>query len=88
MPRRVIRIEGVEWGVALSGRLTPYAKDEVGLVFTRLGGTTDERRAVRFSPRRSKSREEAFAELDEGDLVRLFHTSQPAWTAPELGYDR
>ena len=62
MPRRIIEVDGVQWEVSVSGRITQYVKDEFGLVFSRGAGATRERRVSRYS--------------------------QPAWTAPEMGYRR
>ena len=42
----------------------------------------------RFSPLGSKSRELSLAQLSDADLIRFFTHSQPAKTAPELGYQR
>ena len=38
MPRRIIDVDGTEWRVSVSGRVTQYIKDEFGLVFTRGAG--------------------------------------------------
>ncbi|HJP56985.1 MAG TPA: hypothetical protein VJ847_08170 [Gemmatimonadales bacterium] len=88
MPRRIIEVDGVEWSVAVSGRVTRYVKDEFGLVFTRGAGATRERRVARYSPPGAKSRELSLAELSDAELQDLLAHSQPAWTAPELGYRR
>ena len=45
MPRRIIEVDGEQWEVAVSGRVTQYTKDEFGLVFTR--GTGAEPGAAR-----------------------------------------
>ena len=88
MPRRIIEVDGEQWEVAVSGRLTQYTKDEFGLVFTRGTGPDRERRAVRYSPLGAKSRELSLRELTDRELAGLLAHSQPAWTAPELGYRR
>lgn len=87
MARRIIEIEGAQWSVAVSGRLTQYTRDEHSLVFSRVGNRR-ERRLSRFSPLGSKSRELSLAQLSDADLARFFAQSQPAKTAPELGYQR
>ena len=88
MPRRIIEVDGDQWEVAVSGRLTQYTKDEFGLVFTRGTGPDRERRVVRYSPLGAKSRELALHQLTDRELAGLLAHSQPAWTAPELGYRR
>jgi hypothetical protein len=88
MPRRVIEVDGEQWQVAVSGRSTQYNKDEFGLVFTRGTGPQREQRVVRYSPLGAKSRELSLARLSDRELADLLAVSQPAWTAPELGYRR
>ncbi len=88
MPRRIIEVDGDRWGVELSGRPTQYTKDEFGLVFTRGTGPARERRMVRYSPLGAKSTELSLRQLSDKDLADLLAVSQPAWTAPELGYRR
>jgi hypothetical protein len=88
MPRRIIEVDGEQWQVAVSGRSTQYTKDEFGLVFTRGTGPGREQRAVRYSPLGAKSRELSLGQLSDGELANLLSVSQPAWTAPELGYRR
>jgi hypothetical protein len=88
MPRRIIDVNGTEWRVSVSGRVTQYIKDEFGLVFTRGSGDTLERRVTRYSPLGPKSRELSLSELSDAELHRLLGHSQPAWTAPETGYVR
>ena len=50
MPRRIIEVNGQQWEVAFSGRLTQYTKDEFGLVFSRGTGPGRDQRVVRYSP--------------------------------------
>jgi hypothetical protein len=86
VPRRIIEVDGEQWEVAVSGRLTQYVKDEFGLVFTRGVGPEREQRVVRYSPLGSKSREMSLSELSDQELRDLLGYSQPSWTAPEMGY--
>jgi hypothetical protein len=88
MPRRIIQVDGEQWQVAVSGRTTQYTKDEFGLVFTRGTGPDREQRVVRYSPLGAKSRELSLGRMSDKDLADLLAVSQPAWTAPELGYRR
>jgi hypothetical protein len=88
MPRRMFDVDGERWEVAVSGRSTQYTKDEFGLVFTRGTGPGRERRVVRYSPLGAKSRELSLSQLSDKELTGLLGNSQPAWTAPELGYGR
>ncbi|HKU62951.1 MAG TPA: hypothetical protein VJQ44_17250 [Gemmatimonadales bacterium] len=88
MPRRIIEVDGVQWKVAVSGRNTQYTKDEFGLVFTRGTGPGREQRVTRYSPLGAKSRELSLRQLSDQELADLLVYSQPAWTAPELGYRR
>jgi hypothetical protein len=88
MPRRTITINGQEWAVTATGRVTQYTRDEFGLLFSRGTGSTRERRVMRFSPLGSRSSEDALNELTEQQLENYFLMSQPAWTAPETGYNR
>ena len=88
MPRRILEVDGEQWQVDVSGRLTQYVKDEFGLVFTRGTGPDRERRVVRYSPLGSKSRELSLGQLSDQELRDLLDHSQPAWTAPETGYRR
>lgn len=86
MPRRIIEANGEQWEVAVSGRVTQYVKDELGLVFSRGAGTSRERRVVRYSPLGAKGSELALSELTDAQLRSLLLHSQPAWTAPETEY--
>ena len=88
MPHRLIDVDGVQWAVSVSGRITQYVKDEFGLIFTTGAGANRERRVSRYSPAGAKSRELSLAELSDRELRDLLAHSQPAWTAPEMGYRR
>jgi hypothetical protein len=88
MPRRIIEVDGEQWAVAVSGRVTQYVKDEFGLVFTRGVGPNREQRVVRYSPLESKGREVSLGQLSDSELRELLAHSQPSWTAPEMGYRR
>jgi hypothetical protein len=88
VPRRIIEVDGEQWGVAVSGRVTLYLKDEFGLVFTRGVGPDREQRVVRYSPLGSKGREVSLGQLSDSELRELLAHSQPSWTAPEMGYRR
>lgn len=86
MARPQIVVAGETWEVAPSGRVTVYGKDEFGLVFQQGTGPNRRRRFTRFAPVGSRSADAALAELSPRELVKLFHESQPAWTAPESAY--
>jgi hypothetical protein len=88
MPRRIVEVDGDQWEVSVSGRVTQYLKDEFGLVFTRGTGPDREQRVVRYSPLGAKSREVSLAQLSDAELSQLPAHSQPSWTAPEMGYRR
>ena len=88
MPRRIIEVDGVEWEVSVSGRITQYLKDEFGLVFSHGAGAARERRVSRYSPLGAKSRELSLSQLSDAELKELLAFSQPARTAPETGYRR
>ena len=88
MPRRIIEVDGEQWEVAVSGRVTQYVKDEFGLIFTRGVGPNREQRVVRYSPLGAKNRETSLGQLSDQELRELLRVSQPSWTAPEVGYRR
>ncbi|MEP6573569.1 MAG: hypothetical protein ABJD11_12765 [Gemmatimonadota bacterium] len=88
MPRRNIEVNGQQWEVAPSGRVTQYNRDEFGLIFTRGSGPERVQRIVRYSPLMSRSSELAFEELSDQQLHDLLERSQPSWTAPETEYRR
>jgi hypothetical protein len=86
MSGRTITVNGKEWTVTHSGRVTQYTRDEFGLLFTRGRGEQREQRVMRFSPLGARSPELALAELSDQKLRSYFAMSQPAWTSPETGY--
>lgn len=86
MPDRSIVVDGSNWSVQTSGRVTQYDRDEFGLVFVRGTGGAREVRVTRYSPQQTRSREAALAELSEDKLRELFSFSQPSTTSPEAGY--
>lgn len=86
MPRRIADSDGASWDVSLTGRRTQYARDEISLVFRRVGAEPPEERFARFSPSGAKAPESAYEEASEALLGRLLRFSQPAWTAPDGGY--
>ncbi len=88
MPRCIIEVDGEQWEVAVSGRVTQYVKDEFGLIFTRGVGPQREQRVVRYTPLGVKSREASLGQLSDYELRDLLRHSQPSWTAPEMGYRR
>jgi hypothetical protein len=86
MPTRTINANGRSWRVMPTGRVTQNDRDEFSLMF--LTGDGDDRvvRVTRYSPQGSRSREQSFAELSDGDLIRLLGSSQPSATSPEADY--
>ncbi len=86
MPTRRISIDGRDWEVSHSGRVTQYDRDEFSLMFISGEGAEREVRVTRYSPQGARWREQSLAELTEDDLRRLFEFSQPSWTSPEAGY--
>ena len=86
MARRPIVVNGEQWEVYPSGRVTVYGRDQFGLIFEQGTGPQRRRRVTHFSPRGARSPDRAFAELSDRELGALFHESQPAWTAPEVAY--
>jgi hypothetical protein len=86
MPTRTIDIDGTEWRVYPSGRVTPYTSDEFALVFVRDAGGEREVRVTRYSPQGTRAREASLAEMSDADLRELFEQSQPSATSPEAGY--
>jgi len=89
MIERHLTVEGTAWSASIVGRVTPYDKDELSVVFTsRDAQGRTARRISRFSPQGTRSRAQALDELPESDLAMLFRQSQPDWTSPELNYAR
>jgi hypothetical protein len=86
MARRTIEVAGEVWEVYPSGRVTVYGRDQLGLEFQLGTGSERKRRFTRFTPIGAQSPDAALAALSERQLVALFHSSQPAWTAPEASY--
>ena len=86
MPFRTISVDGQQWRVQASGRVTQLDRDEFGLVFVRGSGPEMQVRVTRYSPQASRSREAALAELGEEKLRELFRFSQPSETSPDAGY--
>lgn len=86
MPTRHITIDEREWQVYPSGFLTQYVGDEFGLIFVAGTGEAREVRVTRYSPTGTRSREQSLAELDDAQVVELFHMSQPSARSPEAGY--
>ena len=86
MPARTITAAGKTWRVFPSGRVTQNEHDEFGLLF--ISGTGADRvvRVTRYSPVGTRSRERSLLEMSDGDLQRLFVSSQPSDTSPEAGY--
>lgn len=86
MARRRITVDGAQWEVLPTGRVTVYGKDQFGIVFQLGTGPQRKRRFTRFAPVGSRSLDAAVAELSDQRLATLFEQSQPAWTAPEGAY--
>ena len=86
MPTRSLSIDGKEWLVFPSGRVTQNDRDEFGLIFVSGTGPDREVRVTRYSPVGARSRERSLVDLSEADLARLFAQSQPSDTSPEANY--
>ncbi|MFN2571659.1 MAG: hypothetical protein ABR537_08625 [Gemmatimonadales bacterium] len=86
MARRTLDVDSDSWEVYPSGRVTVYGRDQFGLIFEQGAGPQRRRRVTHYSPLGSRAPDRAFIELSERDLRELFRQSQPAWTAPEVGY--
>lgn len=86
MPVRTISVDGREWTVGLTGRVTQYDRDEFALTFATGAGADREVRVTRYSPQGARWRDQSFAEMSDGDLERLFRGTQPSFTSPEAGY--
>lgn len=88
MPSRSLTIDGRQWSVFPSGRITQYDHDEFALVFVAGEGPDKIVRVTRYSPQGSRWRDQSLAEMSDADLARLFAESQPGATSPEAGYLR
>lgn len=86
MAFRTISTDGKTWRVFPSGFVTQYDRDEFGLMFVHGDGDARDVRVTRYSPTGARSREQAFAQLTDTDLLQLFQQSQPSFTSPEAGY--
>lgn len=86
MPARIVNIGGRAWRVFPSGRVTQYDRDEFALLFLSEEKGKREIRVTRYSPVGARSREQSLAEMSDAELARLFESSQPGETSPEVGY--
>ena len=86
MARRTIDVDGERWQVYPSGRVTPYERDEFGLVFEKGTGADRVRRISRYSPLGSRRWDAALVQLSDARLVELLAQSQPSATSPEAAY--
>jgi hypothetical protein len=86
MPTRSVTVDGKNWLVFPSGRVTQYDRDEFGLMFVHGTGADRSVRVTRYSPLGSRSREQSLIELSDAELQRLFGYSQPSDTSPEADY--
>lgn len=86
MARRVIEIHGESWYVYGSGRVSPYDRDEFGLVFEKGTGPERVRRVTRFAPLGARSWDAALAGLSDRYLASLFAQSQTPRTSPAVAY--
>lgn len=86
MPTRVVTIAGRSWRVFPSGRVTQYDRDEFAVLFLAEDQGKREVRVTRYSPVGARSRERSLAEMSDAELTRLFESSQPGETSPEVGY--
>jgi hypothetical protein len=83
MAGRIIEVDGERWEVSPSGRVTPYARDEFGLVFQAGTGSQRIRRFVRYSPLGARRWDASLAGLSDVQLGQLLAHSQPEWTSPD-----
>lgn len=86
MPSREISVDGRTWRVYPSGFITQSVADEFSLIFVARDDNGREVRLTRYTPRNTRAREQALAEMTDNDIVRLFYMSQPSARAPEAGY--
>lgn len=84
--RRIMAVDGQQWEAYLSGRITVYDRDQLSIIFEQGTGPQRRRRVTRYTPTGSRAYDRSFAELSDRELVDLFRSSQPAWTAPEVAY--
>jgi len=82
MPTRHLEIDGRTWAVYPSGYITQYDADEFGLLFVHGTGEDREVRVTRYSPGRTRSREQALAEMSDADVRRLSGCRSPASAPP------
>lgn len=89
MTKRSLVVDGAEWTVTVVAHAAVPGGDELPLLFAgRAPDGARVRRLSRYSPRGRRPWGAVLAELTEAELVALLRQSQPAWTAPELGYGR
>lgn len=86
MPTRTVTIDGRQWRVLPSGRVTQMDRDEFGLLFVSGTGPGRQVRLTRYSPMGARSRELSLVEMSDADLKRLFEMSQHSDTSPEADY--
>jgi hypothetical protein len=86
MPTRTLTVQGRQWRVLPSGRVTQMDRDEFGLVFVSGTGADRQVRLTRYSPMGARSRERSLLEMTDADLARLFEMSQHSDTSPEADY--
>jgi hypothetical protein len=86
MAFRTVSVGSKTWRVFPSGLVTQYDRDEFGLMYVHGAGDERDVRVTRYSPKGTRSREQAFLQLSDADLLQLFHESQPSFTSPEAGY--
>lgn len=83
MARRTIEVDATQWEVFPSGRVTPYGRDEFGLVFQHGTGADRVRRFARYVPLGPRRWDASLLELPDAQLRTLFGQSQPEWTSPD-----
>jgi len=86
MARRTIEVDGERWRVYPSGRVTPYERDEFGLVFEKGTGPDRVRRVSRYSPLGARRWDASLEQLSDRQLHQFFAQSQAAATSPEMAY--
>ncbi len=88
MARRTIEVESECWAVYLSGRVNSYSRDQLAVVFELGSGENAIKRVCRFRPTGKGGAAAALQALSDASLRDMLQASQPAWTSPELNYDR